>query len=264
MLSSESARHSILVRVPGGNHISLLPDQLNALATWAKESGIFWLNQPSVNYASLRCRLLGGKGGFGSNLRAQGNKMSAKRRHLGTDDYRDLRTGQTLRSINENRMIEEYLCREPEMIRQREAEQRERALRAIETANRKPKFSDVEFLQKSREMVDAVEAAVRTALVSNSSEDDYQSHTSETDHGSEDEQWNNEYKTDASTASSSNQNHQKCGDNVKVDSSNNSPSLVLKYKQKGQTSKSKNISNLTQDDTEFQENDKMPIKRRLL
>lgn len=139
----------------------------------------YWLDYPatgSPDRISLRLRLLGGKGGFGSNLRAQGSKMSSKRRRLGNESCRDL-SGQRLRTLNQSRMIAEYLARKPEMDRKREAEIRDKMLKALEAPDRKPIFSDVEYLRTARETVDAVESAVFEVLLGkhelSTDDDDY-------------------------------------------------------------------------------------------
>lgn len=124
----------------------------------------YWLDFRSPACISLRLRLLGGKGGFGSNLRAQGSKMSSKRRRLGNESCRNL-SGQRLRALNQSRMIAEYLERKPEMDRKREAEIRDKMLKAVEAPDRKPIFADVEYLRTARETVDAVESAVFEALL---------------------------------------------------------------------------------------------------
>ena len=56
----------------------------------------------------LRFRILGGKGGFGSQLRAQGNKMSSKKRAGDYSCCRDL-TGRRIRTTEQNQKIEEHL-----------------------------------------------------------------------------------------------------------------------------------------------------------
>ena len=62
----------------------------------------------SATFLRLRFRTLGGKGGFGSQLRAQGNKMSSKKRAGDFSSYRDL-TGKRIRTIGQSRKIEEHV-----------------------------------------------------------------------------------------------------------------------------------------------------------
>jgi hypothetical protein len=128
----------------------------------------FWLDQrPDSKIVSVRLRLRGGKGGFGSNLRAQGNKMSKKR--AGNESCRDL-SGRRIRSTNHAKLVSEYLVRKPEMERRREKEIREKMLKAIEAPNRRPVFSDVDYLRTARETVDMVEAAVLEAMLGGESD----------------------------------------------------------------------------------------------
>lgn len=154
---------------------------------------LFWLDRKSDDFISVRLRLMGGKGGFGSNLRAQGSKMSSKRRRLGTDSYRDLSTGEHLRTLNQNTLIADYLKRKPEMDRQRDAAIREKMLKTIEAAERKPIFKDVEYLRTVRENVDAVETAVYEVLLG-SSEDEGESDNDSVEHWQKDENRHNKNK----------------------------------------------------------------------
>lgn len=123
----------------------------------------FWLDRPFADTFVMRLRLPGGKGGFGSNLRAQGNKMSNKKRNLGQESCRNL-DGQRLRTINQNRLVSEYLARKPEMDRKREREIKEKMTKIIEAADRKPKYQDLKFERLHRETVDNVQSAVFDAL----------------------------------------------------------------------------------------------------
>ncbi|KAI8903533.1 Sde2 N-terminal domain-containing protein [Gorgonomyces haynaldii] len=70
----------------------------------------------------LHVPLLGGKGGFGEVLKAQGQKMSAKK-STNVDDCRDL-NGKRIREQREQEEVLEYLKQEPE--RKRELEERKR------------------------------------------------------------------------------------------------------------------------------------------
>lgn len=56
----------------------------------------------------VRFRLRGGKGGFGTNLRAQGAKLSHKKRAGQYESARDLETGARLRDIQRARVVKEW------------------------------------------------------------------------------------------------------------------------------------------------------------
>lgn len=133
---------------------------------------LYWLDvSSSGSTARLRLRLLGGKGGFGSNLRAQGSKMASKRRSGARESCRDL-AGRRISTLNQAKLISEYLARKPELERRREREIREKMVKAIEKAERRPIFEDVEYLRTARETVDTVESAVLQALLSEEDHED--------------------------------------------------------------------------------------------
>ncbi|PWN53859.1 hypothetical protein IE53DRAFT_89998 [Violaceomyces palustris] len=74
-----------------------------------------WLASPSSStYLSLQVlvRLPGGKGGFGSMLRAQGGKMSSGGKNANTDSCRDL-NGRRLSTMKEAKKLAAYLEAEP-------------------------------------------------------------------------------------------------------------------------------------------------------
>ncbi|KAL2009765.1 hypothetical protein VTN00DRAFT_5572 [Thermoascus crustaceus] len=96
--------------------------------------------QPSV-FLPLRLTapLRGGKGGFGSQLRAAGGRMSSKRkRHQGEDNgsNRNL-DGRRLRTVNEAKALAEYLAVKPEMERREKEERRRRWQAVVEAAERR-------------------------------------------------------------------------------------------------------------------------------
>lgn len=63
-----------------------------------------------VNDQEIRLclRLPGGKGGFGSNLRAQGNRLSSRKRSGNYESCRDLATGLRLRDLDRAKVIKTY------------------------------------------------------------------------------------------------------------------------------------------------------------
>lgn len=112
----------------------------------------------------VRLRLLGGKGGFGSQLRAQGNKMSSKKRAGGYEACRDL-SGRRIRTINQAKLIDEYLRKKPELEAKRDEEIRAKMEKAIRAPDERPIFKDVDFIKTSRDLADEVELAVQEALL---------------------------------------------------------------------------------------------------
>ncbi|KAF1851845.1 uncharacterized protein K460DRAFT_274500 [Cucurbitaria berberidis CBS 394.84] len=84
------------------------------------------LSSPADTFLSLRLTvpLCGGKGGFGSILRAQGGRMSSRKKKQGdvNGSSRNL-DGRRLRTVAEAKALAEYLAIKPEM-EQREKEER--------------------------------------------------------------------------------------------------------------------------------------------
>ncbi|KAF2872922.1 telomere stability and silencing-domain-containing protein [Massariosphaeria phaeospora] len=84
------------------------------------------LSSPSDTFLSLRLTvpLCGGKGGFGSILRAQGGRMSSRKKKQGeaNGSSRNL-DGRRLRTVTEAKVLAEYLAIKPEM-EQREKDER--------------------------------------------------------------------------------------------------------------------------------------------
>jgi hypothetical protein len=74
------------------------------------------------------CRVKGGKGGFGSQLRAQGGRMSS-RKVTNKESCRDL-SGRRLRNVNQSKVLAEYLSKEPER-QKAETDKKKRRMEAI-------------------------------------------------------------------------------------------------------------------------------------
>jgi hypothetical protein len=138
----------------------------------------------------LTPRLLGGKGGFGSQLRAAGGRMSSQKTN-NNSSCRDL-SGRRLSTVKEAKQLAQYLENEP--ARQKAEKEAQRAkLEALERrlgitpasastsgnnpsgsssssppeqlAGKKHRFDDTEYLEQSREIVDNVKSAVAAGLL---------------------------------------------------------------------------------------------------
>ena len=138
----------------------------------------FYLIKRAENFYNVKLRLLGGKGGFGSQLRAQGNKMSSKKRAGNYESCRSL-NGQRLRVQKQTKMIEEYLAREPERLSKREKEIREKMQKHLEAPGKKLMFYDPNYLKISKKLGDETEDAVRNGLKAkiNLESDDFNSYS---------------------------------------------------------------------------------------
>jgi hypothetical protein len=98
------------------------------------------LNSPSDTFLSLRLTvpLCGGKGGFGSILRAQGGRMSSRKKKQGdiNGSSRNL-DGRRLRTVAEAKALAEYLSVKPEMEKREKEERRKRWEDIVASTERK-------------------------------------------------------------------------------------------------------------------------------
>ncbi|KAH6656926.1 telomere stability and silencing-domain-containing protein [Truncatella angustata] len=92
------------------------------------------------DFVSLRLSapLCGGKGGFGSQLRAAGGRMSSRKKKTGheNDSSRNL-DGRRLRTVNEAKALAEYLAIKPDMEQKEKQKRRERWQQVVEAADQK-------------------------------------------------------------------------------------------------------------------------------
>jgi hypothetical protein len=106
------------------------------------------LSSPSDTFLSLRLTvpLCGGKGGFGSILRAQGGRMSSRKKKQGdvNGSSRNL-DGRRLRTVTEAKVLAEYLAIKPEMEQREKDERRKKWEDTVASTERK-----TEELQNSR------------------------------------------------------------------------------------------------------------------
>ncbi|KAI8963406.1 telomere stability and silencing-domain-containing protein [Daldinia sp. FL1419] len=90
-------------------------------------------------FLSLRLSipLCGGKGGFGSQLRAAGGRMAARKKRNHGDENASSRNldGHRLRTVNEAKALAEYLAIKPEMERKEKEKRRARWQRIVEAAD---------------------------------------------------------------------------------------------------------------------------------
>ncbi|KAF9648967.1 hypothetical protein BDM02DRAFT_3095597 [Thelephora ganbajun] len=118
-------------------------------------------------------RLLGGKGGFGSQLRAAGGRMSSQKTS-NNDSCRDL-TGRRLSTIKEAKKLAEYIDSEPAR-KKAEADAKKAKLEALEkklgiskdgesSQSKKRRLDNDEYIEQSREIVENVKSAVSAALL---------------------------------------------------------------------------------------------------
>ncbi|EPQ52704.1 hypothetical protein GLOTRDRAFT_46430 [Gloeophyllum trabeum ATCC 11539] len=144
-------------------HHGVVPSSVTPVSQLAgeEESGV------ADGLVSLRlsARLRGGKGGFGSQLRAAGGRMSSQKTS-NNDSCRDL-SGRRLSTIKEAQKLASYLESEPERKKaQKEAEKQklaalEKKLQMADPAvGSKRPLVDSDYLEQRREIVDNVKSAV--------------------------------------------------------------------------------------------------------
>ncbi|KAF2257424.1 hypothetical protein BU26DRAFT_514109 [Trematosphaeria pertusa] len=99
------------------------------------------LSSPSDTFLPLRLTvpLCGGKGGFGSILRAQGGRMSSRKKKQNGDANASSRNldGRRLRTVAEAKALAEYLAIKPEMEKREKDERRKRWEDIVASTERK-------------------------------------------------------------------------------------------------------------------------------
>jgi len=136
----------------------------------------------SSQFLSLRLNvpLRGGKGGFGSQLRAAGGRMSSRKKkqnaELATGSARNL-DGRRLRTVKEAKNLATYLATKPDMDRKEKeekrkrweavvqlAEQREADMRAGKTIDGRRKGLSSEWIEEKEEVGENIKNAVKMAM----------------------------------------------------------------------------------------------------
>ncbi|KND00114.1 uncharacterized protein SPPG_04456 [Spizellomyces punctatus DAOM BR117] len=112
---------------------------------------------------NLLLRLPGGKGGFGSMLRAQGGKM-ASQKTTNFEACRDL-SGRRLKTVNDAKKLADYLEKEPERKRKRQEELMKKIEEGLkEPQKQKIRYHDPEFVSSHEKVMEDVKDAVTKAL----------------------------------------------------------------------------------------------------
>lgn len=100
-----------------------------------------FLSNLEDDFLSLRLSvpLCGGKGGFGSQLRAAGGRMSSKRKKNQGEDNGSSRNldGRRLRTVTEAKALAEYLAIKPEMDRKEKEKRRKRWQEIVDLTERR-------------------------------------------------------------------------------------------------------------------------------
>lgn len=114
----------------------LQPDAATPLSSLLSSSSA---EQDAPAFLSLRLTapLCGGKGGFGSQLRAAGGRMRKKRGAGENNGSSRNLDGRRLRTVTEAKALAEYLAVKPEMDQKQKEERRQRWQEIVEMAERK-------------------------------------------------------------------------------------------------------------------------------
>ncbi|OJD23767.1 hypothetical protein ACJ73_04873 [Blastomyces percursus] len=115
----------------------LIPYSSESIATLL--DGAQTISQSTFIPLRLSARLCGGKGGFGSQLRAAGGRMSSRRKGNQEENNGSNRNldGRRLRTVKEAKALAEYLALKPDMDRKAKEARRKRWEAVVEAAERR-------------------------------------------------------------------------------------------------------------------------------
>ncbi|CAK7908819.1 hypothetical protein CAAN3_10S03444 [[Candida] anglica] len=159
-----------------------------------------WICSTNGGIISARAKfpLLGGKGGFGANLKAAGGKSKGK--SVGSIDLqRDLTTGERVKDLKKLKKLNNAIqnCQDEERLRLQA--KREKLERAIAYYEKKlapnEKFDDVEWEQEAEKLMDDLQETLSVAFESED-EDESESEDEDQDESSESEDVKNKSKED--------------------------------------------------------------------
>ena len=128
-------------RLPDTGRLILTTISNKQLAQRSTETLASLLSTPQDDFLSLRLSvpLCGGKGGFGSQLRAAGGRMSSKRKKNQGEDNGSSRNldGRRIRTVNEAKALAEYLAIKPDMERKEREKRKQRWQEIVDTTEKK-------------------------------------------------------------------------------------------------------------------------------
>ncbi|KAF4333717.1 hypothetical protein FBEOM_12452 [Fusarium beomiforme] len=167
-------------------------------------------------FISLRLAvpLCGGKGGFGSQLRAAGGRMSSRKKKS-QEDHGSSRNldGRRLRTVNEAKALAEYLAIKPEMEKKEKEKRRERWEQIVQMSEQKEaeiksgskSRLDGQWVEDKEESSERTREAVLAAMKTGNYKDNllYTSHDSSSTQSSNDQSGSDEDKGASSEDSTS-------------------------------------------------------------
>ncbi|WQF81701.1 Putative sde2 ubiquitin domain-containing protein [Colletotrichum destructivum] len=140
--SLSDLRHQLDERLPATDNRLILTTvsnkEISASSTKPVSDLLSSLNDDFVSLR-LSVPLCGGKGGFGSQLRAAGGRMSSKKKRNQGDANNSSRNldGRRLRTVTEAKALAEYLAIKPEMEKKEKETRRERWEQIVELAEKR-------------------------------------------------------------------------------------------------------------------------------
>ncbi|GAP92364.1 putative ubiquitin family protein [Rosellinia necatrix] len=139
--TASDLRDSITKRLPQTDARFIITTISNKQITLNSAQYISDFCDTNDDFVSLRLSLplCGGKGGFGSQLRAAGGRMSSRKKKNQGDENGSSRNldGRRLRTINEAKALAEYLAIKPEMEQKEKEKRRARWQQIVEAAEEK-------------------------------------------------------------------------------------------------------------------------------
>lgn len=170
-LPSSLSLQSLILTTTNNKQVSSSVDTLQSLLT--DRDG----NSDGSPLLPLRLSvpLCGGKGGFGSQLRAAGGRMSSKRKRNQGDNNSSSRNldGRRLRTVNEAKALAEYLAVKPEMDKKDKEERRRRWQAVVDMAEKRQEELkngggkqkiDGQWMEDKEEMTEKLHEAVMAAM----------------------------------------------------------------------------------------------------
>lgn len=170
-LPNSLSLQSLILTTTNNKQITPSADPLQSLIS-ARDGGIA---SSTILPVRLSVPLCGGKGGFGSQLRAAGGRMSSKRKRNQGDNNSSSRNldGRRLRTVNEAKALAEYLAVKPEMDKKEKEERRRRWEAVVEMSekrqeeirnnNGKQKI-DGQWMEDKEESIEKAHEAVLQAM----------------------------------------------------------------------------------------------------
>jgi len=164
-------------RLPqNASNLNLTTTSNKLLSSHRKESVTNLLDSEEDSFLPLRLSagLCGGKGGFGSQLRAAGGRMSSRKKRNQGEQNGSSRTldGRRVRTVTEAKALAEYLAIKPEMDKKEREEKRKRwedivqstDARKAEILNGSKGKLDGEWVEAKEEAADKAREAILAAL----------------------------------------------------------------------------------------------------